>query len=49
MTVKDSQVYKSGASTTSECLCCGTCSTSGSWRKGWTLPDGQSFVCLCNK
>lgn len=43
-----STVYVGGSSTAVRCLACSATSTTGSWRRGWLLPDGR-HINLCNR
>lgn len=46
---KDEQLYQCGSAQGVECIVCHAQDTSGSWRKGWPVRDGNGHANLCNR
>ena len=46
---KEYEVYQGGSAQDVSCVLCHSTETSGSWRRGWPVLDGNQNANLCNR
>jgi hypothetical protein len=46
---KEHEVYQGGSAQGVSCVLCHSTETSGSWRRGWPVLDGNKNANLCNR
>lgn len=46
---KEQEVYQGGSAQGVRCVLCHSTETSGSWRRGWPVLDGNKNANLCNR